>query len=167
MVGGEGQRESAALVLDPWLVTPYLATPVAWSGQVAPGAGVRGVGGWLRVGSRVGPRVGPLQTSCSGVFPGPNYALQFPVLTETRKLWEQVGGLPKMELRGKRGSWVVCDLFRLREWKFSGNPGRTAERRPFPLVGKGQGNPWRQGDPEKKTKSSGRGLAGRWSLCRV
>ena len=119
MVGGEGQRESAALVMDPWLVTPYLATPVAWSGQVAPGAGVRGVGGWPRVGSRMGPRVGPLQTSCSGVFPGPNYALQFPVLTETRKLWEQVGGLPKMEFRGKRGLWVVCDLFRLREWKFS------------------------------------------------
>ena len=71
------------------------------------------------MGSRVGPRVGPLQTSCGGVFPGPNYALQFPVLTETRKLWEQVGGLPKMEFRGKRGSWVVCDLFRLREWKFS------------------------------------------------
>ena len=46
MVGGEGQRESAALVLDPWLVTPYLATPVAWSGQVAPvarGAGGRGL----------------------------------------------------------------------------------------------------------------------------
>ena len=71
------------------------------------------------MGSRVGPRVGPLRTSCGRVLPGPYYALQFPALTKTRKLWEQVGGLPKMEFRGKRGSWVVCDLFRLREWKFS------------------------------------------------
>ena len=63
-----------------------------------------------------------------------------------------------MELRGKRGSWVVCDLFWLREWKFLGGPGRTAERRPFPLVGKGQGNPWRQGDPEKKNQVKWEGI---------
>ena len=147
MVGGEGQRESAALVLDPWLVTPYLATPVAWSGQVAPGAGVRGVGGWLRVGSRVGPRVGPLQTSCSGVFPGPNYALQFPVLTETRKLWEQVGGLPKMELRGKRGSWVVCDLFWLREWKFSVAREGFCRTSTLPVGREGSREPLEAGGP--------------------
>ena len=119
MVGGEGQRESAALVLDPWLVTPYLATPVAWSGQVAPGAGVRGGRGLAPGGVPRGAASGATTNLLWWVFPGPNYALQFPVLTETRKLWEQVGGLPKMELRGKRGSWVVCDLFWLREWKFS------------------------------------------------
>ena len=112
------------------------------------------------MGSRVGPRVGPLQTSCSGVFPGPNYALQFPVLTETRETGGASGRFAH-RIQGKEGVGGGPRSGSVREWNFSGGPGRTAERRPFPLVGKGQGNPWRQGDPEKnqvKWEGIGRAL---------
>ena len=127
---------------------------------------MRGVEGWPRVGSRVGPRVGPLQTSCSGVFPGPNYALQFPVLTETRETGGASGRFAH-RIQGKEGVGGGPRSGSVRGVEFLGGPGKDRRTSTLPVVGEGQGNPWRQGDPEKKTTSSGKGLAGRWSLCRV
>ena len=138
MVGGEGQRESAALVLDPWLVTPYLATPVAWSSQVAPedrGAGGRGLAR------------GANTTSHSRVFPGPDYALQFPVLTETLETGGASGRFAH-RIQGKEGVGGGPRSGSVREWNFSGGPGRTAERRPFPWSGRVKGTPGGRGTPK-------------------
>ena len=100
------------------------------------------------MGSRVGPRVGPLQTSCSGVFPGPNYALQFPVLTETRETGGASGRFAH-RIQGKEGVGGGPRSGSVREWNFSGGPGRTAERRPFPWLGRVKGTPGGRGTLKK------------------
>ena len=39
-----------------------------------------------------------------------------------------------------------------------GGPGKDRRTSTLPVVGKGQGNPWRQGDPEKKNQVKWEGI---------
>ena len=62
--------------------------------------------------------------------------------------------------QGKRGSWVVCDLFWLREWKFSVAREGPQNVDPSRWSGRVKGTPGGRGTLKKKNQVKWEGIGG-------